>query len=60
MAPVSGKPNPDRDPPRPEPVTVRLHRGLLDAARAVYPQARDWTDAQVAAACLALAIKAAP
>lgn len=41
----------------PPPATVTIPLPLLEAARAVYPQARDWPDSQVAAAREALAIR---
>jgi hypothetical protein len=51
-----GKPR-TRHAPQPVPVTVTLHGPLLEQVRATYPVARDWTDNQVAAACVALALK---
>lgn len=44
----------------PRPVTVTLHRPLLDAVRAAYPTARTWTDNQIAAACVAMALTRTP
>jgi len=53
------KPQPP-PPPEPSPVTVHVHRALLDAVRATHPAARDWTDNQVVAACMARTLKEAP
>lgn len=50
---------PKHQPIPPPPVPVAVPLPLLEAARAAYPAARDWTDAQVAAACVALAIRLA-
>lgn len=41
------------------PRTVHIDSALLDTARAALPPARDWTDAQVTAACVAATIKRA-
>lgn len=46
-------------PAQPPPATVTIPMPLLDAVRAALPTARDWTDAQLAAGCLALAVKLA-
>lgn len=40
--------------PKPEPVMVPIDPLVLGTARAMHPIARDWTDAQLVAASLAL------
>ena len=49
-----------RKPKRPKgeyaPTAVRVHLTLIEAVRARYPVARDWSDSQVAAACIAMAL----
>lgn len=42
------------------PAIVPIDATLLDVVRARYPVARDWTDAELAAGCLAMAIKQPP
>lgn len=39
------------------PTAVRVHLPLIEAVRAAYPVARDWSDSQVAAACIAMALR---
>ena len=49
-----------RHPPRttgPPPVTIPVDTRLLAVVRATHPITRNWTDAQVTAGCLALAIR---
>lgn len=48
-----------RKPPAapPKPAMVPVHPVLLDTVRATIPATWDWTDAQLTAACLALAIR---
>jgi hypothetical protein len=41
----------------PPPVTIPVDTRLLAVVRATHPTTRDWTDAQVTAACLALALR---
>ena len=46
-------------PAQPPPATVAVPVALLDAVRAANPAARDMTDTQVTAGCMALAVKLA-
>lgn len=48
-----------REPGEYAPTTIRVSLPLLEAVRAACPSARDWSDSDVASACIGLVLQQA-